>query len=129
MLVPVRPNRYSRCWLRWKRRSRRRHWIAARSACARGREAMHPLDRPVWASLSTHHAALSEGGELARRFARDVNVFASACDDTAAAQAALTALVQPAETVFLLQVPSIVVPPGLVAAKWVKGVQMCAARS
>ena len=89
---------------------------------------MNLLDRPVWASLSTYHAALSEGGELARRFARDVNVFASACDDTAAAQAALADLVHPAETVFLLQVPSIVVPPGLVATKVAKGVQMVASR-
>jgi predicted GNAT family acetyltransferase len=90
---------------------------------------MNSLDRPVWASLNTCHAALSEGGELARRFARDVNVFASACDDSAAAQAALTALVHPADTVFLLQVPDIVVPPGLVAAKPAKGVQMVAGRS
>src|SRR5258707_15839898 len=121
MLVPVRPNRYSRCWLRWKRRSRRRHWIAARSACARGREAMHPLDRPVWASLTTHHAALSEGNELARRFARDVNLFASACDDTAEAIAALASLVKPEETIFILQVPEIVIPSGLVEIKAAKG--------
>ena len=56
---------------------------------------MHPLDRPVWASLTTHHVPLSEGNELARRFARDVNLFASARDDTSEAVAELARLVSP----------------------------------
>ena len=30
---------------------------------------MHPLDRPVWASLTTHLARWAEGGPLALRFA------------------------------------------------------------
>jgi predicted GNAT family acetyltransferase len=90
---------------------------------------MNPLDRPVWASLTTHHAPTSEGNELARRFVRDVNLFASARDDTLAAIAALAALVKPEESVFLLQVPTIVIPPGLVEVKVAKGVQMVAARS
>jgi predicted GNAT family acetyltransferase len=89
---------------------------------------MHPLDRPVWASLTTQHASFSEGNTLARRFARDVNLFASACDDTPAAVAALAVLVQPGETVVLLQVPKIVIPPGLVEAKASQGVQMVATR-
>jgi predicted GNAT family acetyltransferase len=90
---------------------------------------MHPLDRPVWASLITHHAALSEGNALARRFARDVNLFASSRDETAAALAALADLVEPGDNVFVLQVPNIAIPPGLVAGKTAKGVQMVATRS
>jgi predicted GNAT family acetyltransferase len=90
---------------------------------------MHPLDRPVWASLTTHHAASSEGNELARRFVRDINLFASTLDDTRASAAALAALVKPEESVFLLQVPKIVIPPGLVEIKAAKGVQMVATRS
>jgi predicted GNAT family acetyltransferase len=90
---------------------------------------MHPLDRPVWASLITDHASLSEGNELARRFAREVNLFAAACDDTPAALAALAALVKPDESVFLLQVPDILIPPGLVEVRAAKGVQMVATRS
>jgi predicted GNAT family acetyltransferase len=90
---------------------------------------MHPLERPVWASLTTHHFSLSEGNALARRFAPDVNLFASACDDTPAAVAALADLVQPGETVFLLQVPKVVIPPGLVQVKAGEGVQMIATRS
>jgi predicted GNAT family acetyltransferase len=71
---------------------------------------------------------LSEGNALARRFARDVNLFASARDDTPEAVAALAALVKPEESVFLLQVPEIVVPPGLVEVKSARGVQMVATR-
>src|SRR5882724_9763475 len=89
---------------------------------------MYPLDRPVWASLTTHHAPSSEGNELARRFVRDVNLFASAFDDTPASVAALAALVKSEESVFLLQVPKIVIPPGLVEIKAAKGVQMVSTR-
>jgi predicted GNAT family acetyltransferase len=90
---------------------------------------VHLLDRPVWESLISHHAHLSEGNALARRFARDVNLFASASDDSPAALAALSELVRSAESVYLLQVPDIVVPPGLVEVKSAKGVQMIATRS
>jgi len=71
---------------------------------------MSPLDRPVWSSLISYHAVLSEGGELARRFARDINLFASARDDSAEAAAALAALVNPEESIYVLQVPTIAIP-------------------
>ncbi|HEY7889645.1 MAG TPA: GNAT family N-acetyltransferase [Steroidobacteraceae bacterium] len=86
------------------------------------------LDRPAWAALSTRHLPLSQGGALARRYAKDINLFASASDDTAAALAALTDLVQPGERIFILQVPDILVPDGFVAVKEAKGVQMIARR-
>src|SRR5579883_2200968 len=89
---------------------------------------MHSLDRPVWASLSTHHASLAEGDALARRFVRDVNLFASPRDESPPALAALAALVRPGESVLLLQVPAIAIPPGLIAAREAKGVQMVAPR-
>jgi len=89
---------------------------------------MSLLDRPVWASLTTHHAPLSEGSELARRFVRDVNLFASGRDDRPEATAALGDLIKPEESVFILQVPGIVVPTGLVEVKAAKGVQMVARR-
>jgi predicted GNAT family acetyltransferase len=87
------------------------------------------LDRPVWASLSTWHLPLSVGGPLARRYAADINLFASPRDDTAAALAALTELVQPGERVFILQVPDVIVPPGLTVIKVARGVQMVASRA
>ena len=90
---------------------------------------MSGLERPAWASLTTHHAALSVGGALARRYAADVNLFASARDDSLEALTALGAVVGPGARVFVLQVPDIVVPAGLVATKSARGVQMVAAGS
>lgn len=89
---------------------------------------MLELDRPVWASLTTFHASVSEGGERARRFVPDVNLFASARDDEPEAQAALAALVRPGERVFVLQVPRVLVPSDLRAIKTAGGVQMVATR-
>jgi predicted GNAT family acetyltransferase len=91
--------------------------------------ARRALDRPVWASLESAHAALSIGDELARRYAREVNLFASAPDDTPPTLAALAALVAPGERVFVLQVPGILVPRGLAVIKDARGVQMIATRS
>jgi predicted GNAT family acetyltransferase len=68
------------------------------------------------------------GGALARRYAFDVNLFASACDDTPEALSALADLVRPGDRIFLLQVPDILVPTGLVAVNAAKGVQMIATR-
>src|SRR6185312_6994553 len=92
------------------------------------REGANVLDRPVWSALTTRHSALSLGGPMARRYAKDVNVFASACDDTVPALAALTELVQPGERIFVLQVSDVVVPDGLVQVKAGRGVQMVASR-
>lgn len=89
---------------------------------------MPPLDRPVWASLTSQHSALSLGGVLARRYLPDVNVFASARDDSSQALAALAALVNPDECVYVLQVPTIAVPEGLTRVRSAAGVQMVASR-
>jgi predicted GNAT family acetyltransferase len=88
---------------------------------------MNPLDRPVWAAL-THSPHLAEGGELAKRFRRDVNLFASSRDDSPAGLAALRDLVLDDESIFVVQVPTVRVPDGLVAARIVQGVQMLATR-
>ena len=68
----------------------------------------HPLDRPVWSALTTLQRPISEGGELARRYRRDVNVFAAARDETEEALRALGELVGPGESVVSLQGPEIV---------------------
>jgi predicted GNAT family acetyltransferase len=78
--------------------------------------------------LTTHHAALSVGGARARRFLRDVNLFASARDDAPESLAALAELVLPGEHVYVLQVPNILVPPGLQQVRSAPGVQMVASR-
>jgi predicted GNAT family acetyltransferase len=87
---------------------------------------MNGLDRPVWASL-IHAPHLAEGGVLAKRFRRDVNVFASACDESLESLAALRELVFEGESVFVLQVPAIEIPEGLVPVRTAQGVQMVAA--
>lgn len=86
------------------------------------------FDRPVWASLA-HTPALAEGSELARRYRRDIHLFASARDDSdETSLAALTPLVAPGETVFILQAQPAPVPPGLQALRRAEGVQMLATR-
>lgn len=87
---------------------------------------MEPLDRPVWASLTSLHAGLAQGGALAKRYLPDINRFASARDDSEEALAALAALVRPAGPVFVLQVPEIRIPPALAVGKRAMGVQMVA---
>lgn len=90
--------------------------------------APNPLDRPVWASLTTHHAPLAVGGALARRFLPEYNVFASPREESEAALAALSALAAPGERVCLIQAPPVALPPGLILEKSLQGVQMVAAR-
>jgi predicted GNAT family acetyltransferase len=88
---------------------------------------MNNLDRPVWASL-THAPHLAEGGDLAKRFRRDINKFASGCDDSSASLAALRALILEGESIFVLQVPAIRAPTGLTTLRTAQGVQMLATR-
>lgn len=85
----------------------------------------NPLDRPVWAALVCT-LQLAEGTDLARRYRRDVNLFASARDDEAASLAALADLVEAGESIFMAQVPPVQVPPGLHLVRSAQGVQMLA---
>lgn len=88
-----------------------------------------PFDRPVWASLA-FAPGLSEGGDLARRYRRDVNLFASArADDDDASLAALAELVADGDSVFVLQAQPVPVPKGLKALRRAEGVQMLATRA
>lgn len=57
---------------------------------------------------------------------RDVNLFASASDDSAAALSMLASLVRAQENIVVLQVPDIAVAPGLAIVQAAKGVQMVA---
>ncbi|WP_093140265.1 GNAT family N-acetyltransferase [Pseudoxanthomonas sp. GM95] len=85
-----------------------------------------PLDRPAWHALNSVHLPLSVGDARARRYDPQVNRFASARDGAPDAQIALAALVQPGEQVYVLQVPDIAVPEGLVAVRRALGVQLVA---
>lgn len=89
----------------------------------------NPFDRPVWASLA-FAPHLAEGGDLARRYRRDIHLFASARDDSdGASVAALAPLVGEGETVFVLQARPAPVPPGLQALRRAEGVQMLAVQA
>ena len=89
---------------------------------------MNALDRPVWASLQ-QQPHWGVGDERARRFKADINRFAATPDERPDSLDALAELVQRGDDfVYLLQVPRIVVPPGLEAVKEAPGVQMLATR-
>lgn len=72
----------------------------------------HPLDRPVWASLSGRQAALGVGNAEARRFRPEINLFAAAADNGPASQAALLQLLPAGGTIGLLEAASPPIPPG-----------------
>lgn len=63
--------------------------------------ASHPLDNPVWSSLTSQHAALARFIGKVARYPADVAPFVAVDADTASATAtaALTALLSPGETV------------------------------
>ena len=86
---------------------------------------LNDLDRPVWASLA-HAPHLAEGGDLAKRFRRDINLFAAGRDDSPACLDALREMVLDGESIMVLQVPPISVPAGLMIVRESAGVQMLA---
>ena len=63
----------------------------------------HPLDRPVWNALSTRQAALGQGGELARRYRPEINMFAAAADPSEPALAALGRLLAEGGSIGLVE--------------------------
>lgn len=85
-----------------------------------------PLDHPVRGSLFGRLRHLSLGNELARRFQPDVNVFASARDESPEALAALRDLAAPGEELFIFQIPDVPVPQGMEISFHRLGVQMVA---
>jgi predicted GNAT family acetyltransferase len=86
----------------------------------------HLLDRPVWSALTSRHAGLAEGGNLARRYPASITGFADTPDDSRESLHALEDLVGPGEGQILLRADEIVLPPGLVATMTASGVQMIA---
>jgi predicted GNAT family acetyltransferase len=84
----------------------------------------HPLDTPAWSALTTRHAALAEGGPLARRYPPSIIPFAAARDAGGESQAALAALPRPGETMAIVQADPIALPPNCVALAAALVVQM-----
>jgi predicted GNAT family acetyltransferase len=76
---------------------------------------IHPLDRPVWQTLSGRQQTLSLGGDLARRFDPDYGAFAASRDASPEALAALEALIPAGGAVWLVEAEAPALPPGTVA--------------
>lgn len=89
----------------------------------------HLLDRPAWSALTTRHAALAEGGDLARRYQPSIVPFASARDESTESVAALGALAHSEAGLAIIQADEIVLPPRCEAALTAFGVQMVLERT
>ena len=63
----------------------------------------HPLDRPVWSSLTTCHAHRARGDALARRIDPEVGLFIASADRSPRCLAAMAALITPGDCVGMLE--------------------------
>ena len=88
----------------------------------------HVLDRPVWNALTSLHAALGEGNDLAKRYRPDIHPFACVPQDSPENLAALDALCTPGDTQVFLQADPVLLPPGFISTMTADGVQMVADR-
>lgn len=88
----------------------------------------HPLDRPAWSALTSRHARLAEGGDLARRYAPGIHSFISARDDSPEALTEMGALVRQGESLYVAQASEPVLPAGIVSTMTAAAVQMIAER-
>lgn len=86
----------------------------------------HPLDRPVWSTLSTRQRALAVGDDRALRFEPRYNVFGAAADGSAESLAALAQLIPADGTLWVVEAQPFVPPPGAVVVKAAVCAQMVA---
>ena len=82
------------------------------------------LDNPVWSALSTSHASIAEGNELAKRYPIDVSPLAAVHDQTARSYQSLAQLLGPGGTTELALVAVPEVPVGWSIARVVPCFQM-----
>lgn len=85
---------------------------------------MNPLDRPIWAALTTRHSEFAVGGPLALRYQEDVEPFAAIGVDDESSVAALAQLLLPGEPAVSLQTRPSPLPEGCELVSEVVGVQM-----
>lgn len=86
----------------------------------------HLLDRPIWTTLNSRHAALAEGGRLAKRYPADMSAFAGTGEETPESIAALGELAEPGGTLLLVQKDALAFPAGFEAITQATLVQMVA---
>src|SRR5204862_7648889 len=63
----------------------------------------HPLDRPVWSSLTSRQAGLAQGDAWAVRLAPEYGVFAAAADESDPSMAALAAIAAAGQEIALVE--------------------------
>ena len=83
----------------------------------------HPLDRPIWAALTSKQAYLSSGGPLAMRFPGDISPFAATPDDDPESLAQLAALI-PSGAVYVTVAKTAALPPETTVEKAAPLIQM-----
>ena len=86
----------------------------------------HMLDRPIWSALTTRHASLAEGGDLARRYRPSIHPFTAMADDSPASLRALEALVGVDDTALIVQTAPIGLSDTFVPVTTASVVQMVA---
>ncbi|WP_310538531.1 GNAT family N-acetyltransferase [Phenylobacterium sp.] len=87
---------------------------------------VHPLDRPVWSTLSTRQRDLALGDGGALRFQPRYNVFGAAADGSRENLAALAELIPADGTLWVVEAEPFIPPPGVVAVKAAVCAQMVA---
>lgn len=74
----------------------------------------HPLDRPIWSSLTTGWAHVAEGDDRARRLNPLYGPFGAPADATPESAEALAALIPPGGELWLVGEKNVAPPPGTV---------------
>jgi ribosomal protein S18 acetylase RimI-like enzyme len=88
--------------------------------------ASHPLDRPVWNALTSRQTDCALGEGLARRFAPQYGPLTGAHDASPESQAALAALPDAPDGLWLLEAQPVAAPEGMVVTHSADCVQMVA---
>lgn len=88
----------------------------------------HPLDRPVWSTLSTRQRNLALGDGRALRFDPRYNVFGAAADGSPENLSALADLIPADGTLWVVEAEPFAPPPGVKVVKAAVCAQMVAER-
>ena len=88
---------------------------------------LHPLDHPIWTSLTTRQAHLAEGDARARRFPPAYTPFAAIADSSRASFDTLRALMSPRDHAVLFTIDPVEPPPIFTVLSTRTGEQMIGA--
>ncbi|MEQ1755100.1 MAG: GNAT family N-acetyltransferase [Micropepsaceae bacterium] len=86
----------------------------------------HPLDRPAWNALGSHHAKFAVSSKLARRYINEFGLFAAARDDSPESLQALSDIMPKGSALLLLQAGQYPLPPDTRLQDRMDAVQMVA---